>query len=121
MLSFEVWHRITSLWYLKTFVAIHSSFTTSLYEDLIPPTELYFALYLKHKYIMSVPPGRDRHGREHMVVGFTTTYAINAYHYLCCEIESRLGRGVQRCVIKFVSDLCPQVFERWRHRCFADI
>jgi hypothetical protein len=40
-----------------------------------------------------------------MVVGFTTTYAINAYHHGCCEFESRSGRGVQHYVIKFVSDL----------------
>ena len=40
-----------------------------------------------------------------MVVGFTTTYAISAYHHWCCEFESRSGRGVQHDVIKFVSDL----------------
>ena len=40
-----------------------------------------------------------------MVVGFTTTCAINAYHHSCCEFESRSGRGVQHYVIKFVSDL----------------
>jgi hypothetical protein len=39
------------------------------------------------------------------VVGFTTTYAISAYHHWCCEFESRLGRGVQHYVIKFVSEL----------------
>ena len=27
-----------------------------------------------------------RRGRHRMVVGFTTTYAISAYHHLCCEI-----------------------------------
>ena len=47
----------------------------------------------------------SRHGRGRIVVGFTTTYAINAYHNSCCELESRSGRGVQRYVIKFVSDL----------------
>jgi len=26
-----------------------------------------------------------------MVVGFTTTYAISAYHHWCCERESRSG------------------------------
>jgi hypothetical protein len=46
-----------------------------------------------------------RHSRDHMVVGFTTTYAISAYHQWCCEVESRSGRGVQHYVIKFVSDL----------------
>jgi len=29
-----------------------------------------------------------------MVVGFTTTYAISAYHHWCCEFESRSGWGV---------------------------
>jgi hypothetical protein len=38
-----------------------------------------------------------------VVVGFTTTYAISAYHYWCCEFESRSGRGVQHYVIKFVT------------------
>jgi hypothetical protein len=40
-----------------------------------------------------------------MVVGFTTTYAISAYHHWCCEFESRSGPGVQHYVIKFVTDL----------------
>ena len=40
-----------------------------------------------------------------MIVGFTTTYAISAYHHWCYEFESRSGRGVQHYVIKFVSDL----------------
>ena len=40
-----------------------------------------------------------------MVVGFTTTYAISAYHHCYCEFESRSGRGVQHYVIKFVCDL----------------
>jgi hypothetical protein len=40
-----------------------------------------------------------------MVVGFTTTYAISAYHHGCRDFESQSGRGVQHYVIKFVSDL----------------
>jgi hypothetical protein len=40
-----------------------------------------------------------------MVVGFTTIYAISAYHHWCCEFESQSGRGVQHYVIKFVSYL----------------
>jgi hypothetical protein len=31
---------------------------------------------------------RGRHGCNHMVVGFTTTYAISAYQHWCCEFES---------------------------------
>ena len=38
---------------------------------------------------------RGHCGRDHMVVGFTTTYAINAFHHWCCEFESRSGWGVQ--------------------------
>ena len=45
-----------------------------------------------------------RRGRVRMVVGFTTTYAISAYHHWC-EFESWLGQGVQHDVINFVSDL----------------
>jgi hypothetical protein len=52
---------------------------------------------------------RSCRGHDCMVIGFTTTYAISAYHYWCCEFESRSGRGVQHYVIKFVSDLW-QVF-----------
>jgi hypothetical protein len=47
---------------------------------------------------------RGRRGHDRMLVGFTATYAISAYHH-CCEFESRSGRGVQHYVIKFVSVL----------------
>ena len=42
---------------------------------------------------------------DRMVVCFTTTNAIGAYHHWCCWFESRFGRDVQHYVIKFVSDL----------------
>jgi len=32
-----------------------------------------------------------RRGRDRMIVGFTTTYAINAYHHKHCEFESCSG------------------------------
>jgi len=38
------------------------------------------------------------HGRDRMVVGFTTTYAISAYHHWCCGFDSRSGWGVQHYV-----------------------
>jgi len=34
-------------------------------------------------------------GLDRMVVGFTTTYAVSAYHHWCCEFKSRSGRDVQ--------------------------
>ena len=43
--------------------------------------------------IKSYLPG-DRRGRDRMVVGFTTTYAISAYHHYCCEFELRSWRDV---------------------------
>ena len=48
---------------------------------------------------------RGRPGRECMVVGSKTTYAISAYYHRRCEFESRSGRGVRHYVIKFVSGL----------------
>ena len=48
---------------------------------------------------------RGCRGHDHMVVGFTATYAISAYHHCCCEFESRSGRGVQNYVMTLVSDL----------------
>jgi len=42
---------------------------------------------------MNINIGNIRRGR--MVVGFTTTYAISAYHHWCCAFQSRSRRGVQ--------------------------
>jgi hypothetical protein len=36
----------------------------------------------------------DRRGRDRMVVGFTTTCRISAYHHQSCEFEPRSWRGV---------------------------
>jgi len=42
----------------------------------------YKSLYTRTCY-------RDRCGRDRMVVGFITTYAINAYYHQRCEFEYR--------------------------------
>ena len=34
---------------------------------------------------------RGRHGHGCMVVGFTTTYAFDAYHHWCCGFDSAQG------------------------------
>ena len=39
-------------------------------------------------FILAIVLQRGRRGRDRMVVGFTTTYVISAYHHCCCEIES---------------------------------
>jgi len=48
--------------------------------------ETYYILFL-------IFVGR-RGGRDRMVNGFTTTYAINAHHNFRFEFESRSWRGV---------------------------
>ena len=42
---------------------------------------------------------RGLRGRDNMVVGFTTTYAISAYHHCRCEFEFRSGEvnSIQHC------------------------
>jgi hypothetical protein len=65
-------------------------------NNIKPCTELYAVF---PKYIAVILSFRDC-----MVVGLTTTYAISAYHYWCCELESRTGRGAQHYVKKFASD-----------------
>jgi len=52
-------------------------------------------------------PHTSRLGRDRMVVGFTTTCVISAYHHLNCEFEFRTGEvySIQHYAIKFVSDL----------------
>jgi len=34
---------------------------------------------------------RGRRGHDRVVIRFTTTYAISAYHHWCCEFEYRSG------------------------------
>jgi hypothetical protein len=41
--------------------------------------------------ITSTTISRGRRGRDRMVVGFTTTYAISAYHHWCCEFKYPYG------------------------------
>jgi hypothetical protein len=45
-------------------------------------------------------------GLDRMLVGFTTTYAISAYYYWCCEFESWSERGVHHYVIKLSVNIC---------------
>ena len=72
---------------------------------------LYCMIYLTISPTCGIPTGGGggggdgRHDHDCMVVWFTTTYAIGAYHHWCCEFESRSGRGVLHYVLKFVSDL----------------
>ena len=60
--------------------------------------------------ILATLPGakaRGHRGHEPMVVGFTTTCAISAYHHLSHEFKPRSWRGTLQTTLcnKFVSDL----------------
>ena len=49
---------------------------------------MYLWVTMHHK------SSRDRRGRDRMVVGFTATCAISAYHPKSCQFEPRSWRGV---------------------------
>jgi hypothetical protein len=66
---------------------------------------LYCGISLLFIWALYSLSNRCRHGRDRIIVGFTTTYAISAFHHWCYEFESRSGRGVQHYVIMFVSFL----------------
>jgi len=57
-----------------------------------------YRICVAHIYVVFSIQNGGRRGRDHMVVGFTTTYPISVYHHWCCEFESPSGRGVQHYV-----------------------
>jgi hypothetical protein len=76
------------------------SFAVLSFCDITP------LLYIK-EFFGLISPRRGRCGRDRMVVGFPTTYAISAYHYWSYEFESHSGKvySMQHYVIKFVNNL----------------
>ena len=62
---------------------------------------VYLYQFIQHSFNNS----RGHCGRDRMIVGFTTTYAVSDYHHWCCGFDSHSRRGVQHYMIKFVSDL----------------
>ena len=42
-------------------------------------------------------------GRDHIVVGFTTTYALNTYHNYSCDFESRSCQSVPNITSGFLN------------------
>jgi len=42
-------------------------------------------------YYCTITKNRGPRGRERMIVGFTATCAISAYHHYRCEFESHSG------------------------------
>ena len=88
----------------------HNPPTPAPFKFMVDPLPLWIQTqwsyqHLIEKYSVIFVQMRGRRGRDRMVVGVTTTYAVSAYHRWCCVFESRSGRSVQHYVIKFVSDL----------------
>jgi len=53
---------------------------------------MYFFHKKKIRASQRLAPISGTDGHNCMVVGFTTTYAISAYHHWCCEFKSRPAR-----------------------------
>jgi hypothetical protein len=67
----------------RTFHAIFTNFIgvfCLIYIDVKNCCEAVQMISL-HDKTFDIKPERCRHGRDRMVVGFTTTYAISAYHH----------------------------------------
>jgi hypothetical protein len=77
-----------------------------------PADNLWFRFYFSRFYLISQSYNfvlhlwilydplvyGGRRGGDCMIVWFTTTYAISAYHHWCCESEFRSGRGMHHYV-----------------------
>jgi hypothetical protein len=77
---------------ILTQITDHLTKTVSGHSKFVPSVYLYLR-------------GSPCHGRDRMVVGFTTTCAISAYHHLRCEREPRSWQGV------FDTTLCDKVYQ----------
>jgi hypothetical protein len=89
--------------YTKDLSEFKISYITSQFSSIQLPNIFYQRIdnLITHFFYIML----DFSWKKFMIVGFTTTYAISAYHHWCCEFKSRSGRGVQHYVMKFVSDL----------------
>ena len=70
-------------------------------------TGLSLAVQLRSSQFFSYGHLSNFFGRGHdrMVIGFTTTCAISAYHHLRCEFEPRSWRGVRNTTLS--DKVCP--------------
>jgi hypothetical protein len=61
--------------------------------------------------------------RDRIGVGFSTTYAISAYHHYRCELESGSGKvySIQHYMIKFVSHLRQSLWKIFDKHIIVDM
>jgi hypothetical protein len=82
-------------------IQVYTNLGPRVYEiwTLVVCTLICYLAFVKQWWFLPMRGCRG-HDRDGMVVGFTTTYAISAYHHWCCEFESRSEWGVQHYMIK---------------------
>ena len=117
MCSFQCWTNWVERWlvvFINLWNVVHHFVNSPFHNSWFMSFNLFGTLCLLYISILTqlyvvclfffLSLFRGRRGRDRMVVGFTTTHAISAYHHWC-QFESRLRWGVHHYVIKFVSDL----------------
>ena len=78
---------ILSDMYLKWYVYVPLFVFTKTYQCIL--SDMFMFLYFNLLTTTNVPKWYiwGRRGRDRMVVGFTTTYAIGAHHHWCCGFD----------------------------------
>ena len=97
----RIWLETSSFSHQTSNIGLHT------YDNQISSISSFWSFFYKIKLVTTEIYNlkRGRRGRDRMVDGFITTYAIRAYHHYC-EFESRSVEmySIQHCVIKFVID-----------------
>ena len=96
--------------YWKTFVGQSTfCFPCERQTDIYVCTYMIYMLstILLYGISLLILLSRCRRGRDCMIVGFTSTFAINVHHHYLNEFDFRSGKvySIQHYMIKFVSDL----------------
>jgi hypothetical protein len=76
MLNIELYDNHPKVSYRTIFLQLHTVFNgfCKIFKEVFIMTQQYFFFW---KYLLL----RSRRGHDHMVLGFTTTYAVSAYHH----------------------------------------
>ena len=93
---------------LVNFFSMRNSLCTSFMTVYEVSIQIWWMIFKSFLYVMlsvSLMSCGGFRGHDCMVVGFTTTCAISAYHHYSCEFEPRSWRGVRDIT------LCDEVYQ----------